>query len=132
MSKTRVHVESRITDLANILAPPQAVPQPPPQLAVASTSLPTDPPTYEESVVPPPTYSQSCAGQPNTMRRSETSDSVSSGEQGEILFSMAGVQVFHVSADGEVTTPSYPETLHLIKLDRERDRSAERRCSSAL
>ena len=57
------------------------------------------------------------------MRRSETSDSVSSGEQGEILFSMAGVQVFHVSAEGEVTTPSYPETLHLIKLDRERDKS---------
>ena len=57
------------------------------------------------------------------MRRSETSDSVSSCEQGEILFSMAGVQVFHVSPGGEVTTPSYPETLHLIKLDRERDKS---------
>ena len=32
-------------------------------------------------------------------------------------------QVFHVSPDGEVTTPSYPETLHLIKLDRARDKA---------
>ena len=57
------------------------------------------------------------------MKRSETSDSVSSSEQGEILFSMAGVQVFHVTADGEVTTPSYPATLTLVKLDRPRDKS---------
>ena len=73
-------------------------------------------------MVPPPTYSQSCAESGGAaLRRSETSESVSSCEQGEILFSMAGVQVFHVSPGGEVTTPSYPETLHLIKLDRERD-----------
>ena len=32
------------------------------------------------------------------MSRSETSDSVSSSAQGEILFSMSEVQVFHVSA----------------------------------
>jgi len=57
------------------------------------------------------------------MSRSETSDSVSSSAQGEILFSMSEVQVFHVSADGEVTTPSYPETLHVVRLDRSIDKS---------
>ena len=31
--------------------------------------------------------------------------------------------MFHVSASGEVTTPSYPETLHLVKFDREKKRS---------
>merc|ERR1719347_2437817 len=118
MSKTRVHVESRIVELTNILAPPgPQVPQTQPAVASTSSSrLPAQPPSYEESVQPPPTYSQS-------MKRSETSDSVSSSEQGEILFSMAGVQVFHVTADGEVTTPSYPATLTLVKLDRPRDKS---------
>jgi len=29
--------------------------------------------------------------------------------------------VFHVSASGEVTTPSYPETLHLVKFTREKN-----------
>ena len=78
-------------------------------------------------MVPPPSYSQSCVEAGGTsatsLRRSETCDSVSSAEHGEILFSMAGVQVFHVSPDGEVTTPSYPETLNVVKLDRERDKS---------
>ena len=32
-------------------------------------------------------------------------------------------QVFHVSPGGEVTTPSYPETLHLIRLDRTVDKA---------
>jgi hypothetical protein len=36
---------------------------------------------------------------------------------------MDGVQVFHVSAGGEVTTPSYPETLHLVKFDQEKKRN---------
>jgi hypothetical protein len=54
------------------------------------------------------------------MKRSAT---VGSAEQGEILFSMDGVQVFHVSASGEVTTPSYPDTLHLVKFDREKKRN---------
>ena len=27
------------------------------------------------------------------------------------------MQVFHVTSDGEVTTPSYPETLHVVKLN---------------
>jgi len=58
--------------------------------------------------------------------RSQTSDSltsVTSGEAGEILFSMGEVQVFHVSPGGEVTTPSYPETLHVIRLDRPVDKA---------
>jgi hypothetical protein len=54
------------------------------------------------------------------MKRSAT---VGSAEQGEILFSMDGVQVFHVSASGEVTTPSYPDTFHLVKFDREKKRN---------
>ena len=54
-----------------------------------------------------------------------TSDSVGSSEEGELLFSLEDVQVFHVSADGAVTTPSYPETLHLVRFDRERNRSGE-------
>ena len=32
-------------------------------------------------------------------------------------------QVFHVSPGGEVTTPSYPETLHVIRLDRTVDKA---------
>ena len=32
-------------------------------------------------------------------------------------------QVFHVSPGGEVTTPSYPETLHVIRLDRPVDKA---------
>ena len=28
-----------------------------------------------------------------------------------------------MSASGEVTTPSYPETLHLVRLEREKNRS---------
>jgi len=59
------------------------------------------------------------------MRRSSTSDSVGSSEEGEILFSLEEVQVFHVSASGEVTTPSYPETLHVVKFERERNKNGE-------
>jgi len=55
----------------------------------------------------------------NSIRKSVSNDSVTSGEQGEILFSMADVQVFHVTADGEVTTPSCPTTLHIIKFSNE-------------
>ena len=79
--------------------------------------------------MPPPTYRQSCAdteaGAVAVARlpRSQTSDSVSSGAGGEVLFSMGAVQVFHVSPGGEVTTPSYPETLHVVRLDRARDKT---------
>ena len=31
--------------------------------------------------------------------------------------------MFHVSPGGEVTTPSYPETLHVIRLDRAVDKA---------
>ena len=33
--------------------------------------------------------------------------------------------MFHVSASGEVTTPSYPETLHVVKFERERNKNGE-------
>ena len=58
------------------------------------------------------------------------------GEVAEVLLTMEGVQVrlqlwllvapivfpvqvFTVAADGEVSTPSYPETLHLVKVSRQ-------------
>merc|ERR1719397_282544 len=41
------------------------------------------------------------------------------GEVAEVLLTMEGVQVFTVAADGEVSTPSYPETLHLVKFTRD-------------
>jgi len=139
MSNTRVHVESRIKIITDILAPASnssksasattstpsvpaasevidltASPTPPPR-------PPARPPTYEEAISPPPSYTLTNGA--GAMSRSETSDSVSSSAQGEILFSMSEVQVFHVSADGEVTTPSYPETLHVVRLDRSIDKS---------
>lgn len=152
MGKTRVHVESRIKAITDILAPPTAaVPsapssgprpprpaQPPVSAAAAPAAAsapgtqpqppaPERPPSYEEATLPPPTYRQSCAdteaGAGARLPRSQTSDSVTSGEQGEVLFSMGEVQVFHVSPGGEVTTPSYPETLHVVRLDRARDKS---------
>jgi len=145
MSNTRVHVESRIKIITDILAPasnssrsasattstpsvPAAsevidltaspTPTPPPR---PSSRPPARPPTYEEAISPPPSYTLTNGA--GAMSRSETSDSVSSSAQGEILFSMSEVQVFHVSADGEVTTPSYPETLHVVRLDRSVDKS---------
>eukprot|EP00092_Neocalanus_flemingeri_P040513 GFUD01044118.1.p1 GENE.GFUD01044118.1~~GFUD01044118.1.p1 ORF type:complete len:589 (-),score=207.51 GFUD01044118.1:128-1894(-) len=176
MSKTRSHVESRIFELTNILAPPQGEPQtkapprpqaptqaaksaapsrPPPPEKVNKPLRPTKPeapPSYEvamsenpQSAPPPYTKSSTSAPYLNVqaeldeigeeiidltecesesavaMKRSGTADSVGSSE-GEILFRMEGVQVFHVSASGEVSTPSYPETLHLIKFDREANR----------
>ena len=33
------------------------------------------------------------------------------------------MQVFYVSAAGEVTTPSYPETLHIVKFTQEKKKS---------
>jgi len=47
------------------------------------------------------------------VRNSDSSCSLS--EQGEVVFSMPQVQIFHITPSGEVTTPSYPETLHIIK-----------------
>jgi len=55
----------------------------------------------------------------SSIRRSASSDSVSSAEQGEILFSIENVQVFRVTEQGEVSTPSYPETLHIVKFSDE-------------
>merc|ERR1719206_1195116 len=138
MSKTRSHVESRIIEITNILAPPPPPPisqeerrssriETPAQSNEAATqeegsnSKATCPPSNEaargqETTLAPPPYTEK---DPGKMKRSETSDSVGSSEQGEILFSMSGVQVFHVSATGEVTTPSFPQTLHLVKFNRE-------------
>lgn len=99
MGKTRDHVESRITALTDILAPPPTTA--PPRSAPARPPAPPapaqqQPPSYEE-VMKPPSYTQTVKqenGGPVTMTRSETSESVKSdSEQGEILFSMAGVQV---------------------------------------
>lgn len=64
-------------------------------------------------------------GLASQMVRSETSDSVGSSEHGEVIFSMLGVQVFHISASGEVTTPSYPDTLHVVRFDRENDKNGQ-------
>jgi len=103
------------------------------------------PPAYEDVISgkhpsappPPPPYTQddiidlttdSPAGplqSSSQLRRSATSDSIRSSEEGELLFSLEDVQVFHVSASGEVTTPSYPETLHLVKFERERNKNGE-------
>lgn len=55
----------------------------------------------------------------NSIRRSASTDSVSSAEQGEILFSIENVQVFRVTEQGEVSTPSYPETLHIVRFSDE-------------
>jgi len=134
MSKTRSHVESRIIEITNILAPPISQEErkgsgdeTPTQSNEAaskeegSNSNVNCPPCYEtamcqETPAAPPSYIET---DPGTMKRSATSDSMGSSEQGEILFSMGGVQVFHVSATGEVTTPSIPQTLHLVKFNRE-------------
>jgi len=145
MSKTRSHVESRIRILTDELAPPiesKPPPRPPPP---QGSPLP---PSYDQATTlhhAPPPYSRSQesnsrplmqeaevveisdddtqpeAGnlQNSRMMTSETNDSMSSSVQGEILFSMSRVQVFHVSASGEVTTPSNPETLHVIKFSEE-------------
>ena len=68
---------------------PQNSPQPPPR-----------PPSYEEATQPPPSYRQTLTsdnlGAEARIPRSLTSDSVTSvtsGEAGEILFSMGEVQV---------------------------------------
>jgi len=55
----------------------------------------------------------------SNMRKSASTDSVGSAEQGEILFSIENVQIFHVTAQGEVSTPSYPEVLHIVKFSDE-------------
>merc|ERR1719244_545769 len=131
MSKTRSHVESRIIEITNILAPPISQEErkvggdeTPAQSNEAATkeegsnSNVTCPPSYEAATCQETPSAPSSYTDPGTMKRSATSDSVGSSEQGEILFSMGGVQVFHVSATGEVTTPSYPQTLHLVKFER--------------
>jgi len=164
MSKTRSHVQSRILEITNQLAPPldeniSIMHQTPAKelnplsagSEITSTSRESTStmqnqgqnikqvllPSYEDSMSqnpsqPPPPYtlSESTSFQPepievnlssNEMKRSATADSVGNSVQGEILFRMEGVQVFHVTASGEVSTPSYPETLHLVKFQRERN-----------
>ena len=122
MGKTRGHVESRITALTDILAPPVAsassssvsetTPTPQQNTQSASTKPstalppqnsphpPPQPPSYEEATLPPPSYRQTLSsdnlGAEARLPRSHTSDSVTSvtsGEAGEILFSMGEVQV---------------------------------------
>lgn len=46
------------------------------------------------------------------------------GEVAEVLLTMEGVQVFTVAPNGEVSTPSYPETLHLVKFSGEGHQNA--------
>jgi len=146
MTKTRSHVESRIYEITEKLTSPETPqqssrlsvnvppPRPSPPGVIKAPSRPDAPPSYADAIAgpasaPPPPYTpvidltndpepEPAGGIP----RSATSDSVSSSEQGEILFSLEGVQVFHVTSSGEVTTPSYPETLHIIKFDREYNR----------
>ena len=67
--------------------------------------------------------------------RESNGEEATQGEVAEVLLTMEGVQVrlqlwllvapivfpvqvFTVAADGEVSTPSYPETLHLVKVSR--------------
>ena len=33
--------------------------------------------------------------------------------------------MFHISTSGEVTTPSYPDTLHVVRFDRENDKNGQ-------
>ena len=104
MGKTRGHVESRITALTDILAPPVAsassVPSETPQQSTLSASSkpstasppqnspqpPPQPPSYEEATLPPPSYRQTLTsdnlGAEARLPRSHTSDSVTSGEAG--------------------------------------------------
>ena len=122
MGKTRSHVESRIQALTDILAPPMAstsatsVPSAitthqNTQLASRKSSTAASqpqnsaqplpqPPSYAEATQPPPSYRQTLTsdslGAEARIPRSQTSDSVTSvtsGEAGEILFSMGEVQV---------------------------------------
>lgn len=118
MSTARNHVESRIIEITNLLAPPldkhgAKEPSPKPNLGqdaqtLASMDKPTQPekstactpPSYqdalcEEGSSDPPPYAED---EPESMRRSATSDSVGSSEQGEILFSMQSVQVSGVAS----------------------------------
>ena len=101
MGKTRQHVESRISEITDILAPasPSSGPSAPPPRSSQPPPRPSQPPpqqqqppSYEE-VMKPPSYSQTVKQDNNSgaMRRSETTESLS--EQGEILFSIPGVQV---------------------------------------
>jgi len=170
MQRTRTHIEDRILEITNCLAPPiqrsgasgpengidpRSVPCSPPARPSRGPSAPSRPargpsttgttlngasraekpqshlPTYSEAtgardVGAPPSYGAACsldvdaeldeiaAGEEKEgMRGSASSGSLS--EQGEVVFSLPQVQIFHISPCGEVTTPSYPETLHVIK-----------------
>merc|ERR1719187_443206 len=41
-------------------------------------------------------------------------------EQGEVLLAIPGVQIFRVGPTGEVSTPSYPDTLRLVRFTGQR------------
>merc|ERR1719412_2565312 len=141
MGVTRQHLEDRVRALTDQLAPPlpstaltggsnqngesNPPPRPPPP-----TQLNGAPPCYDA----PPSYHEAQAtmgahgevmilGERGASESSNWSQSMQ-GEVAEVLLTMEGVQVFTVAANGEVSTPSYPETLHLIKFSGEGHGSA--------
>eukprot|EP00092_Neocalanus_flemingeri_P023841 GFUD01025866.1.p1 GENE.GFUD01025866.1~~GFUD01025866.1.p1 ORF type:complete len:384 (+),score=122.26 GFUD01025866.1:39-1190(+) len=91
-------------------------------------NLPSSPPTYSESESMGTSHPYDKAqvdGIPKQNLCMTNLGAVGSSEHGETVLRMKGVQVFHVSASGEVSTPSYPEVLHLVKFDRQKNRSGE-------
>jgi len=139
---TRQHIQDRIKELTDMLAPVCSSVHPPPSTEL----LPCydSPPCYAESQALVDSVStDSVSRHTHTvtmlpfsthpgmeeeeeevsvvgMRRSVTTDSMT--EQGEVLFSIEGVQIFRVSVTGEVTTPSNPQNLYLIKFTRNDNR----------
>ena len=90
-----------------------------------------------ESHDPPPSYEDSqkkkeipsnCNGKNrNSVKKDETTIKIDNDEtivplpsDAEILFTIAGrVQIFYISADGNVSAPSYPSTLFIFKFKSE-------------
>lgn len=145
MVTTRQHIQDRIKELTDMLAPVcssvcSSAHSP------SSTEVPPcydSPPSYAESQIlqSVTTHTPHSPHTPHTvsmrpssphpgmeeeevevvgMRRSVTTDSLT--EQGSVLFSIEGVQLFRVSVTGEVTTPSNPHNLYLIKFTRNDNR----------
>ena len=103
MAVTRSHVESRILEITNKLAP-----APTPSSTTALAQVSDLPPSYEEA----------------TGANKQRGDSVEPGpvtEEGELLFSLEGVQVFNVSGTGEVSTAGPAALLRLVRLGADRD-----------
>ena len=108
MSTARIHVQSRINEITNLLAPPQDKhegkdPATQSSSTAAQTLSATNKPTQPEmsTTCTPPSYQDAVCGEVSLEPppyieddpESATSDSVGSSEQGEILFSMESVQV---------------------------------------